>query len=346
MNIIDRISSFSSEEEYRSYPALNYSRLANFFREGYRGLYLEVEQTPALIFGSMVDSLTTTNDPYHQDFHRKFSVLPEGLDQLSPSALEAVKMIATLSEQPELYQIDESMVLRGLDETKYHTNWKNETRLKKFIEEAHEHYSVIKESEGKQLIPTPLYAEALEASVAVRQHPLVARFLYSGRYSVHYQVKLRSEWPELASGVKCMLDAVLVDQERRIIIPCDLKTTGKDEQDFPESIMKWNYWLQAIMYSDILRTKVNEVEAGWTILPFYFIVVSHPDPKPMVYRFDTEGAARDFFPSWVDIAKKAERYLSRPDRTTPFGMTRTSSNKVVDSLIRQNKYAFINKKII
>lgn len=338
-SLIQQISSFSSEEEYRTYPALNYSRLARFFREGYRGLYQEPEQTPAMLFGTLVDSLTTTNDPFHEEFHNRFFVYPEDFSPPSPAAHEAVKMIADFSAESELPLVEESMILRGLDEAKYHTSWKDYTRLRKFLEEASVDYSLLKQSQGKKIVPATLFGEAIRTSSAVRQHPLVARFLSSDRYSVHYQVKLRSWWPGLASEVKCMLDAVVVDQGNHLIIPCDLKTTGKDEQDFPESIMKWNYWLQAMMYSDILRTRVNQAESGWTILPFYFVVASHPEPHPMVYRFDTDGVTRDFFPSWVEIARKAEKYLLAPERNVPFGMSREMSNK----LVFNNKYVLSNK---
>ena len=55
-----------SEETYRQDPAISYSTLAKFEREGFNGInhLFDRIETPSLLFGSIVDCLITDKDNF------------------------------------------------------------------------------------------------------------------------------------------------------------------------------------------------------------------------------------------------------------------------------------------
>ena len=65
-----------TEEEYRADPALSYSTLSRFEREGFDGLskLFEKTETPSLVFGSMVDTLLTGSI---EEFNERFVLVQD-----------------------------------------------------------------------------------------------------------------------------------------------------------------------------------------------------------------------------------------------------------------------------
>lgn len=65
------ISWLVSEPEYRRDPALSYSNLSRFEREGFAGLDMLFDkvESPSLVFGSLVDTLMTgTQEEFDEHF--------------------------------------------------------------------------------------------------------------------------------------------------------------------------------------------------------------------------------------------------------------------------------------
>ena len=73
MKSLKDISWQVSEEEYRADPALSYSTLAKYEREGFNGLphLFDKLETPSLTFGSAVDAIITGG---RKEFDDKFIV--------------------------------------------------------------------------------------------------------------------------------------------------------------------------------------------------------------------------------------------------------------------------------
>ena len=73
MRSLKDISWNISEEDYRKDPALSYSTLARFNREGFNNLnkLFDKIETPSLTFGSAVDSIITGG---MEEFNERFIV--------------------------------------------------------------------------------------------------------------------------------------------------------------------------------------------------------------------------------------------------------------------------------
>ena len=97
---------------------------------------------------------------------------------------------------------------------------------------------------------------------------------YFGEIEAFYQLKLK--YNKNGLNVRCMFDRVIVNHITKAIQPIDLKTTGKDEEEFENSFLAWSYWIQSNMYSEILKLIIEEDDyfKDFTILPFLFVVVN------------------------------------------------------------------------
>ncbi len=108
---------------------------------------------------------------------------------------------------------------------------------------------------------------------------------------------ISSPWDEIMKQVpiyftykeqkcKALLDGILIDHKNKIIMPYDLKTTGKSVYDFSISYTQFGYHRQCAFYELALLSEEspikNLLEEGYTLDNFRFIVVetkvssSHP----------------------------------------------------------------------
>ena len=98
-----------SEEEYRADPALSYSRLAQFFRQGPRALISnEKIDTPSLRFGSLVDCVLTASEEFDDRFY------VTDIDRFSDSIRKMTEDLFN-PEVDELSLIDDETTLMILD---------------------------------------------------------------------------------------------------------------------------------------------------------------------------------------------------------------------------------------
>ena len=115
-----------------------------------------------------------------------------------------------------------------------------------------------------------------------------------------------------------MLDLVLVDYGKKIVLPTDLKTSGSGEYHFEHSFIKWGYNWQARLYWRLLRNAMDHDEyfKDFKLLDYRFIVVNKETLTPLVWEFpytqvygtlvDEEGKEyRDPF----EIGKELRHYL-------------------------------------
>lgn len=97
MNSLDEISWKVDEPTYRADPALSYSTLAKYEREGRFNslptLFDKIE-TPSLTFGSMVDTLITGSE---EEFREQFIVIDD--PGLSDSLKEITQILYSLHKE-------------------------------------------------------------------------------------------------------------------------------------------------------------------------------------------------------------------------------------------------------
>ena len=323
------------EGTYRADPALSYSTLAKYEREGFDKLdkLFEHISTPSLTEGSAVDAIITGGV---DEFNANFVVLDinvtDGGKDTCTQLLSTGLPFETFEEIPEEL-VSQAAKLSGFWQA---DKW-DKIRYKKVLETGNiaEYYNALRHSD-KTILDTKTF-ESVQAMVrALRESPATSGYFADNdelspirRY---YQLKFKATFEGV--NYRIMADDILVDYEKKIIWPTDLKTSGKAEWNFEHSFLQWSYWIQSRLYWRVIKANLmkDDYFKDFTLMPYRFIVVNKYTLTPLVWEFpltqsvgtlvDDEGNEyRDPF----EIGKELQGYLNlRPP--VPNGINKDGIN--------------------
>ncbi len=216
-----------SEEEYRADPALSYSRLSQFFKNGPKTLISnEKIDTPSLRFGSCVDTILTAPEEFDDRFY------VADIDRFSDSIRKMTEDLFN-PEIEELALIDDATILMILDTYQYQTNWKSQTRIDKIIDLGSDYYTVLKYSTGKIVISPQEFSEAQSCVMTLKTHAWSYQiFECNEDEEILYQLKFKEDVCDVK--MRCMFDIIKLNHKEKWIKPIDLKTTGSSVELFVE----------------------------------------------------------------------------------------------------------------
>lgn len=277
-----------SEKQYRADPALSYSTIAKYDREGFNNLdkLFEHISTPSLTLGSCVDTLITGSQ---EEFNNLFYVAD------IPSIGDKEKQVADVlySKYHDVYsslpEIPNEDVLAVADEMSFQKNWRSDTRVKVIKERCSIYYSIKATAEGKQIVDMKTYYKVQQMVKALKDSPAThAYFAEDDPMSPirrYYQLKFKAKLKGV--NYRSMADLIIVDYENKKIIPCDLKTSSHKEWDFQESFCQWNYMIQARLYWIVIKANLmaDDYFKDFTLENYRFIVVNKDSLKPLVWEF-------------------------------------------------------------
>jgi len=276
------------EPTYRADPALSYSTLARFEREGFDNLshLFDHIDTPSLLLGSLVDCLITGS---REEFASLYYVAD------FPSLGEKERQIAKALYQqfgnacPNFDSLPYDSILSTANALSFQNNWRDDTRVRVLKERCGTYYHLLKQAEEKRVVDTKTYDTACAMVRALKDSPATSGFFADNQLGSpmqrYYQLKFKREFGGIA--YRCMMDLALVDYEDKRIIPCDLKTSGHPEWHFEESFVQWQYPVQARLYWRVLRETMDEDDyfKDFTLDDYRFIVVNRNTLTPLVWRF-------------------------------------------------------------
>lgn len=323
MNSLYDISWKVSEEEYRSDPSYSQSVISRFNREGFNHidtLYDKVE-SPSLTFGSLVDTLVTGTS---EDVDRKFMII----DTLEASGtiMKVVKDIFREfgSTHNSLESIPDSEIIYRAASFNYQNNWKPETRVKTIKEKGSEYYRILHSLNDRLLIDRNDYNDAVLCANTLRDHTYTKWYFeqdnpFDKSVERFYQLKFKGEWNKIP--LKCMVDLIIADHKNKVIIPCDLKTTGKREWEFVKSFMEYNYWIQAQLYWYLIKENLikDPVYKDYVLSDFRFIVINRYNRKPLIWKYSDTSSSVDCYygknnqyecKNWRQLVTTLHYYLS------------------------------------
>lgn len=338
-----------SEPEYRDDPALSFSTLARYEREGrFSALptLFDKLSTPSLTFGSMVDTLITGSE---QEFRDSFIILDE------PNISESLQMITrTLVERfredkTAFDNIPDSVLAQVGKDCEFYSNDKYANyRVKLIRESCKSYYSLLMLSEGKTVVTSKDVEDARRCVHALKESQATAFYFaeddpFNPSVRRYYQLKFKGEDSITHVKYRCMADCLLVDYDKKEIIPIDLKTSSHNEWDFPKSFVKYRYDIQAKLYWRIIKQNLlaDEYFKDFKLLDWHFIVVNRNTCKPFVWKYNkTQSLGEVTFTTdsgytfrWRDpyvIGKELNDYLTEkpeyPVYTKPV-------NDIIDYLI-------------
>ena len=333
-----------SEKGYRADPALSYSTLARYEREGFNNLdkLFDRIETPSLTFGSAVDSIITGGQ---EEFDERFMVaeFPSMPDSI-------VKIIKSLYKQyagtyRSLLNIPDSSIIRETEDQNYQMNWKPETRAKVIREKGTDYYNLLFVVGDRCIIDTQTYQDVVNAVRVLKESSSTKLYFaddnpFEPDIERLYQLKFKGEFDGIT--YRNMADLIIVNHKEKWVKPVDLKTSSHTEWDFYKSFVDWRYDIQARLYWSIIRQNMDRDEyfKDFKLLDYDFIVVNKRTLTPLVWNCpftQAQGTLRFGNNSQIEmrspfeIGKELNSYLtSRPK--VPMGINETGTNNLRDWL--------------
>lgn len=328
------------EKTYRADPALSYSTLARFEREGFNKLdhLFDSISTQSLLEGSMVDCLITGSQ---EEFDELYYVAD--FPSVGEKELQIVNNLHSLyhTSCERFSDIHPENVLNAINEAGWQKNWRDDTRVRVLSERVEAYYNLKVQAAGKTVVDVKTYDRVMGMVKALKTSPATQGYFADNdplspviRY---YQLKFKARFRDV--NYRCMADLIIVDYEDKKIIPVDLKTSGHKEWDFRDSFRQWSYMIQGRLYWRILKANLmkDPYFKGFTLENYRFIVVNKESLTPLVWEFpltksmgvlvDSEGKEyRDPF----DIGIELQGYLNLKPRV-PDGIDIDGIN-VIDCL--------------
>ena len=252
-----------TEEEYRADPALSYSTLSRFDREGFNKLdsLFDKIETPSLTFGSAVDSIITGGQ---EEFDSRFMVadFPNTPDSIIQIVKELFNRFSDTCTNINL--ISNNAIIEVASLYSYQNNWKPETRAKVIKEKGFDYYNLLYLSQDKTILNTEIYQDICRAVDALKTSEATKFYFadnnpFEPNIERFYQLKFKATLNSI--DYRCMFDELVVFTDTKEIQPLDLKTSCKKfdrEWDFPTHYIEWNYQMQNRLYVRILQDVISK----------------------------------------------------------------------------------------
>ena len=158
------------EPTYREDPALSYSTLAKFEREGFAHLdtLFDRVESPSLLFGSIVDTLITDGAKAFDD-----NYIVSDISAMKPSVEPIVKRIFQQyhNSYTNINDIPDSDLMPIIAEFNYQPNWKAATRCNSVRQEGQQYYQTMFMAKGKTVVTQNMYNKAFACVRALKDYP-------------------------------------------------------------------------------------------------------------------------------------------------------------------------------
>lgn len=240
------------EPTYRADPALSYSTLARYEREGFNNLdkLFDRIETPSLIFGSCVDTLITGNE---EEFNQLFMVA-ELDNNLSDTLVTIVKKLFNdfKDKYHALKDIPDDDIITSIEDIQWNNHWLPKTRVKKIKEVCAGYYGLLYLADEKTIISTQTYndvqntVDRLKTSDATKFY-FEPDHMFDDSIQRFYQLKFKATFNGI--DYRCMADEIIVFHDKKLVVPVDLKTSSKTEWDFYKSFIEWRYEINNLFIS-------------------------------------------------------------------------------------------------
>ena len=327
------------EPTYRQDPALSYSTLARYEREGFEHLdtLFDKVESSSLLFGSCVDTLLTDGE---DAFNNQYYV--SDIPSMKPSVEPIVKKVYELfhNSYTNINGIPDSDILPIISEFNYQPNWKNETRCKVIRQEGQQYYQTMFMAGDKTIVPQNVYNRVFACVRSLKDSSQTRRYFSDNdpfsNVEKFYQLKFKGS----LGGVeyRCMADIIVVLHDSKVVIPCDLKTSSHREYNFPESFLKWRYDIQSRLYWRLIRQAMDKDDyfRDFKLENYDFIVVNNIDnPNPLVWNFGqtqlsgTITVGNKELRDPEDIGRELSYYLKEKPKV-PLGVRQLGENSIED----------------
>lgn len=329
-----------SEPEYRQDPALSYSTLARYEREGFNNLSTLFDriESPSLTFGSLVDTLITgTEEEFNDQFMVADSISIS--DSLISITLRLFKQFK--DEYNDIQDIPSNKLLDAIKDIQWNNHWLPKTRVTKIKSDCAGYYKLLYIADGRTIISSKLNNVAESVVNSLKSSDSTKFYFeddspFDDNVQRFYQLKFKSTLQGI--DFRCMADELIVVHDQKLVVPIDLKTSSKPEWDFYKSFLEYRYDIQARLYWKVIRDNMDKdpYYKDFTLADYKFIVVSRNTLTPLVWDFaHTQAEVPLVLESGFtlrhpfQIAKELNTYL-QDKPTVPNGIDKNGINKIED----------------
>lgn len=209
MKSLKEISLPITEQQYRDDGAIHYSTLSDYIKGGFHCIeHLgEKKESPSLLFGSVVDTLITGTP---EEFENTYYVTDVSADS-SDTLVNVTKSLFSIYKDsyPTLEEIPNENVIAVLDEIDYGRSWRANTRIDKLRKAGSEYYKLLYITEGKKVISSEMYSEAMACVRALHEAPATKHLFaadnpFEPNIERCYQLKFSREFNKVRYS--CMAD--------------------------------------------------------------------------------------------------------------------------------------------
>ena len=333
-----------TEEEYRADPALSYSTLSRFDREGFANIdkLFDKQETPSLLLGSIVDTIITDGE---DEFNNRFIVaeypsIPDSIIQIIKELFNTYKDTCS-----NINLISNDAIISIAAQYNYQNNWKPETRAKVIKEKGFEYYNLLFISQDKTLVSQDMYNDALRMVDALRTSEATKWYFadnnpFEPEIERYYQLKFKATLHNV--DYRIIADLIICDHKNKELILCDLKTSGHEEYSFASSFLTWNYSYQARLYARVIAENIKKDPyfKDFKLSNYRFIVVNKTNLTPLVWEFpytfttgdirlETKNGYIKILKDPEYIGKELSYYLSTGQKV-PIGINEVGTNNIVE----------------
>lgn len=279
-----------SEEEYRKDPALSYSTLAKYEREGFNNLahLFDKVDSPSLQFGKIVDTLMTGSD---EEFNKLFMVAQMETPPSDTLTVITKRLFDNLcTDYSNIADIPDDIIIECISDIQWNNHWLPKTRVKKIKEDCAGYYKLLYLAENRTIINNETYIQAQNVVDKLKSADSTRFYfeqdnMFDDNIQRFYQLKFKATFDDV--DYRCMADLILVIHDKKLVVPVDLKTSSKPEWDFYKSFLEWRYDIQARLYWQIIRANMNKDPyfKDFTLADYKFIVANRNTLTPLIWTF-------------------------------------------------------------
>lgn len=321
----DEMDSFYKETFYFSYSSINKLLFSpRMFYDHYILKKREDSTDAHLVSGKALHCLLLEEDKFDEQFIIMPGKVPSDNNLVVVTNIFNKYYIPMGNDTLTLEDFPNEILTQLLSINLHQSLKTDQQRLDKiFTEQNIEYFNFLKAKENKTVIDQTTL-DACKVSVeALRNHPTVRALLQldadkTQNIKVLNEQKLSTEPAKYSFGFKGILDNVVIDYDAKKIFINDLKTTGKPLQDFPDSVEYYKYWIQAVVYQQLIW--VNYIKdlkdyKDWDII-ITFIVI---DKYNQIYPFQV---SRETLVEWkkkfLGVLDVIDYHYTNKDYTLPY----------------------------
>jgi hypothetical protein len=199
----------------------------------------------------------------------------------------------------------------------------DEKRIEKIVDQKSKDYFTFLKNQGNREIIDPDTLEKCKATadllMADKNISMLLGLDLEGtdpNYGVYNELYHMMKIKDFPFGIHGYIDNMVVDVKNKTVRINDLKTTSKSISEFQESVIKYKYWMQAILYGLLAKSYLKDVMDETWIFEIRFIVV---DKYNQYYAFPVSlESLKTWSANTVVNLQKAKYHYESRDYSLPY----------------------------